>query len=85
MQAAVTRETAAGAVLGEAERLTPEQALALFTSAAQAPGGPPRQITAGANADLCLLDRPWSRARNLLDGSLVAATIARGRVVWRRQ
>ena len=84
MQAAVTRESEAGVVLGERERLTPEQALALFTSEAAAPGGPPRRLVAGAPADLCLLDRAWSRARNLLANETVAATIAAGRVVWRR-
>jgi hypothetical protein len=42
MRAAVSRQTASGRVIGAAEALTPEQALALFTSAPEDPGGPPR-------------------------------------------
>jgi predicted amidohydrolase YtcJ len=38
----------------------------------------------GAAADLCLLDRTWSAAREALDASAVAATIVAGRVVYRR-
>jgi predicted amidohydrolase YtcJ len=87
MQAAVARRTGTaavpGAVLGAAERLEPEEALALFTSDAEAPGGPPRRIAVGARADLCLLDRPWSAARAALSRARVHATIVGGSVVWR--
>src|SRR5207302_3851661 len=60
--AAVDRRTAAGAVLGEGERLTPERALALFLSPLDDSGGPPRRVAPGAAADLCLLDRPLAQA-----------------------
>jgi predicted amidohydrolase YtcJ len=79
MQAAVDRRTLAGAALGVDEALSPERALALFTTPAEAPGGPPRRVAAGAPADLCLLDRPWARAREALSSDAVVATIARGR------
>jgi predicted amidohydrolase YtcJ len=84
MQTAVTRRTDAGLLLGEAERLTPEQALGLFTAAPESPGGAPRTVEIGSIADLCLLDREWSRARDELSSAAVAATIRAGRVVWRR-
>jgi predicted amidohydrolase YtcJ len=84
MQAAVTRRTEAGVLLGEAEKLTPEQALALFTAAPESPGGAARRVEVGSVADLCLLDREWSRARDELSSATVAATIRAGRVVWRR-
>jgi predicted amidohydrolase YtcJ len=84
MRAAVDRRTRAGAVLGPDETLTPERALALFTSPAAAPGDPPRTIAAGSPADLCLLDRPWSAARSALSSELVAATIGGGRILWQR-
>ncbi len=84
MQAAVTRRTEAGALLGEGEKLTPEQALALFTATPELPGGVARTVEVGAVADLCLLDRPWSRARDELSSGTVAATIRAGRVIWRR-
>ena len=83
MQAAVTRRTRDGALLGERERLTPERALALFTSSPSVPGGPSRRVTVGAVADLCVLDRPWSRARDELSSSMVTATVVAGRIVWR--
>jgi len=84
MRAAVDRRTRNGAVLGPGEELTPERALALFTSPALAPGDAPRAIAAGEPADLCLLDRPWSAARSVLASALVATTIRAGRVLWQR-
>jgi predicted amidohydrolase YtcJ len=82
MRAAVDRRTEAGNTLGPDEALTPEQALALFTSPSQRPGAAPRSIEAGAPADLCLLDRPWSAARSELSSGLVVATIRDGRLIW---
>jgi predicted amidohydrolase YtcJ len=84
MQAAVSRRTRGGSVIGAAESLTPERALALFTTPPDHPGGLPRRATAGATADLCLLDRPWSRAREELASTMVVATLRAGRVIWKR-
>ena len=78
MRAAVDRRTLGGAELGRDERITPEQALALFTTTAQAPGGAVRRVAAGERADLCLLDRPWADARETLDASHVIATFRDG-------
>ena len=72
-------------LLGEAERLNPEQALALFTSAADDPGGDSREIAVGATADLCLLDRGWESARLRLRSDDVMATIRRGEVIYHRE
>lgn len=84
MQAAVSRTTRSGRRLGIEERVTPERALKLFTSDPAAPGGEVRAITVGAQADLCLLDCSWSRARERLSGEDVRATFRAGRCVWRR-
>jgi predicted amidohydrolase YtcJ len=84
MRAAVERRCESGAVLGAEEAVSPERALALFSSPADAPGAAPRTLAAGAPADLCLLDRPWSEARRALDSSAVAATLVAGSVVYRR-
>jgi predicted amidohydrolase YtcJ len=83
MQAAVTRRTLAGEMIGANERLTPEQALALFTAPRTAPGGAARAIAVGEAADLCVLDRPWAHAREELASECVAATIRDGRLIWR--
>jgi predicted amidohydrolase YtcJ len=85
MQAAVDRRTAGGIVLAEDEAVSPERALCLFTTSPEAPGGPPRRIAIGAAADLCLLDRPWSKARDALDEAHVAATFWNGRISWQRE
>ncbi len=82
MRAAVDRRTRCGATLGAGERLSPEQALALFSSAPQAPGGAPRRVAPGEPADLLLLDRPWSRARERLEHGLVRATLRDGAPIW---
>jgi predicted amidohydrolase YtcJ len=84
MRAAVERRSAGGVCLGERERLSPERALALFTSPAQAPGAPPRRVGVGAPADLCLLARPWRAARDALDGADVVATLRAGELTWLR-
>jgi len=82
MQAAVDRRTAAGERLAAGEALSPERALALFTTAPEAPGGAPRRIEPGARADLCLLDRPWSQARDALSSASVIATLTAGELTW---
>ncbi len=82
MRAAVTRETHTGSGLGPGEALTPERALALFTTRPQDPGGAPRRARVGEAADLCLLDRPWAAARVALSRDLVAATMLAGKVTF---
>ena len=82
MQAAVDRRSEAGIMLGPDERLTPEQALTLFTTDPAAPGAAPRSIEVGVPADLCLLNRPWSAARSALSSELVATVIRQGSVIW---
>jgi predicted amidohydrolase YtcJ len=58
---------------GEHEAVTPEQALALYTTPAGNPGGAPRNIEPGAVAELCLLDCPWRLARENLPAVRVRA------------
>ena len=82
MAAAVERCTATGAVLGPAERVSPEEALALFTGTLRRPETP-AQVRPGAPGDLCLLEVPWRAARGQLSSDLVAATIRGGRILHR--
>ena len=84
MRSAVARESAEGLSLGPAEALSPEGAVALFSSPLRDPGGPPRRIRPGAPADLCLLDRPWSAARSALHCDQVRATLRAGKLIWDR-
>ena len=81
MQAAVDRRTAAGSCLGPAEAVSPEAALACWTTGPEDPGGPVRRLTVGAAADLCLLSVPWTEARRQLTADCVAATIVGGTLV----
>lgn len=75
MRAAVVRDP-------PEERLTPEQALRLFVTSPFAPGGYPRRVRIGAEADLCLLGCPWAEARQALDASAVRATIRGGTLLY---
>jgi predicted amidohydrolase YtcJ len=77
MHAAVSRR------LGVEERLTQEQALALFTGALESPAEP-RRVAIGVDADLCLLDRPWRDARAVLSSECVRATFVAGESVFDR-
>lgn len=83
MAAAVSRQTATGQLIGADEALTPEEALALFL-ADPVDLEVTRSIEVGAPADLCLLQEPWSVARNGLSADLVRATIIDGRIVHDR-
>ena len=84
MRAAVNRQTRSGKVLGEPEKLTPEQALRLFTTTAAEPGGVPRSVTVGKVADLCLLARPWREARTLLSRQDVNLTLRAGKIIYQK-
>ncbi len=74
MQSATNRMTAQGVLLGVEEALTAEQALALYLSPLKAPGAAATDIQVGMNADLCLLDSDWPRAREDLAQMRVRAT-----------
>lgn len=80
MRAAVSRRTADGAVIGADEALTPEQAIALYLVD---PEDLSRQriLAEGAPADLCLLDRNWSEARERLVCEDVVLTLVSGKIV----
>jgi predicted amidohydrolase YtcJ len=82
MQAAVDRRTRGGAILGEAEALSPEDAYHLFTSPLREPGKRSDALAVGAVADLCLIDRPWRTARTALAETRVVATVRDGILIW---
>ncbi|MGH8505280.1 MAG: amidohydrolase family protein [Stenotrophobium sp.] len=81
MQAAVSRSSKSGAVMGYDESLTPEQALALFLSPLDTPAAAPRRIIVGASADLCLLVTPWCEARVDLSQVKVRLTLKNGSAI----
>ena len=81
MAAAVSRRTRDGALIGEAEALTPEEALDLYLRAPEALDQR-RRVTVGAPADLCLIDRPWGRARKALADVQVRAAWVDGRTIF---
>lgn len=83
MAAAVARRTPSGAVLGAAEALTPEAALALFLTD-PLDLSRTRRIEPGAAADLCLLAAPWRDGRTSLSADLVRLTVIGGRVIHDR-
>ena len=71
-------------MIGAREALTPERALALFTTWASEPGGVPRRVQKGAVADLCVLDGPWREARLALNAAHVRATLRGGTFTYDR-
>jgi predicted amidohydrolase YtcJ len=81
MRAAVTRRTAAGAVLGPDEAVDPPRALALYLGDPQRPGGPSRRVRAGARADLCLLAGPVPHRVDQLSAGEVVGTLIAGRLI----
>lgn len=83
MRAAVQRRTPSGIAMGEAEALTPEQALDLFLRD-PLDFTQRRRVGAGAPADLCLLDCNWSEARADLSAAHVRSVFVAGRPVFDR-
>jgi hypothetical protein len=81
MAAAVTRRTAGGEALGDAERVAPRAALDLFLGPLDAPGGPPRRVVAGTPADLCLLHRPLAEVLAEPDAAAVRMSMVGGQAI----
>ena len=75
MRAAVERRTPDGQIVGEDETLSPEQALAMFLTPLDSPGGVPRKVAVGAPVDFCVLAKGWNEARDSLKAELVSRTI----------
>jgi predicted amidohydrolase YtcJ len=82
MQAAVTRRTSAGKVIGADESLSAEAALELFLGDPLLPGNGRNHIEIGDRADFCVLDRPWQQARKNLAEVGVIKTIKSAEVIW---
>ncbi len=82
MTAAMARSTQNQRLMGEAERLTFDQALTLYTGCPAAPGKVHRVIERGALADLCLLDCDRQVLAQDLSASHVAMTWVAGRRVY---
>jgi predicted amidohydrolase YtcJ len=83
VRAAVSRQTREGSAIGAAEALTPEQAIALYLACPHDLSRQ-RRIAPDESADLCLLDRPWAKARGRLSSTDVRATFAGGRIIHDR-
>jgi predicted amidohydrolase YtcJ len=79
--AAVNRRTRDGRSLGADEAVDPATALRLLLGSPERPGGPPRTVTVGAPADLCLLRVPLADALRQPAAEHVRATIVDGQVV----
>ena len=80
--AAVGRRTRAGLPIGQAERLDPAAALALYLADPTDPGGPPRQVVRDAAADLCLLDAPLAEILADPHAGRVRMTLVAGKAVY---
>ena len=82
MRSAVDRRTSSGQAIGEHERISPAEALALFLTPPNRPGSSTRRVVVGAGADLCLLDRSQDRALLELTAGSVRRTWVGGRLVF---
>jgi predicted amidohydrolase YtcJ len=79
--AAIDRRTPSGCVLGPDDRVSGDEALALFLAPLDDPAGPRRRVGVGTTADLCLLDRPLRRALEDPTAEAVRTVLRAGTVV----
>jgi len=82
MKAAACRRTSSGATVGTAEKLGPEQALAMFAGPLSQPAGCTPMLRVGEIADLCLLRVGWSAAMADPTAELVGGTFVAGTPIW---
>jgi predicted amidohydrolase YtcJ len=82
--AATQRRTESGVLLNGMERVAAPRALDLVLTSPGDPGGRPRMVRPGEEADLCLLDAPLDVVLARPSSEHVAATLIGGRVVYRR-
>lgn len=66
----------------EGEAISPEMALALYTKPASDAGASSRRVKVGEQADLCLLDMPWEKARAALGDVKVQATWIDAKLIY---
>ena len=89
VQSMVTRQTAAGEVIGSDEKISLEDAFRMYTvNAAYASGeeGVKGQLTAGRLADWVVLDRdPWETPPEAISQIGIHMTVVGGRVVYRQR
>jgi predicted amidohydrolase YtcJ len=81
ISAATTRRTRSGKTIGRAEAISAERALSMFLAEPSAPAGPPRRISVGSVADLCLLNRPLTAVLSKPTSDAVQATLVAGEIV----
>jgi predicted amidohydrolase YtcJ len=81
MNAAITRANSSGYIFGKKETLTAEQALLAYLKD-PVDLSVSREISTGADADLCLLKKPWAESRNLSDNDPVQYTLCSGEIVY---
>lgn len=79
--AAVQRRAPTGEIVGAGERVTAAEALDGYLAPLDDPGGPPRRVQVGADADLVLLDRPLADALAAPAAQRVTCTVVRGQVL----
>ncbi|WP_109524114.1 MULTISPECIES: amidohydrolase family protein [Nocardia] len=82
MRAAVHRRTVGGEILGPAERISAERALALFCGSAQRPDLA-RRVEVGQPGDLCVLTAAPAQALAELASDMVALTVVGGHATYR--
>ena len=82
MAAADRRVTRTGHIIGEAETVPPQQSLCGYLLHKHDLHEPMRQVSIDADADLCVLTKPWSEVKNNIAQTQVRATICAGQMVY---
>ena len=82
MDAASRRTTRSGVIIGDEERIHPDDSLRGYLLHAHGLQEPARGLTVGANADLCLLQQSWFEAKKQIAGVKVQTTIKSGILIY---
>ena len=85
MDAASRRTTRSGAIIGNEERIHPDDSLRGYLLHAHGLQEPKREIKICAMADFCLLQQPWCEAKKRVAEVEVQVTVRAGEVVFGRE
>jgi len=82
IHAATERRTREGKIIGADEGIAAETALVSYLRQPHSLTAPPRSITVGSDADICVLQQPWRGLFDRVADTRVLMTVGNGELIY---